>query len=159
MKNAPKIILFIIICELVGIIGAYFSGPVLGGWYVSLAKSPLNPPTEYFGPIWTILYAFMGYAAFLIWNTASKKKEVRSALVLFADLLILNLLWSVIFFGIGKPFAAFVEILALWIVSLLTVLAFFKVSHKAAYFLIPFLVWVSFAAYLNYSIVILNYPI
>lgn len=156
MKHASRLVAAIIICELVGVLGAFFIGPTVTTWYDYLQKSTLTPPDSAFGPIWIILYIFMALAGYLVWNEGLKKKEVRQALVFFADQLALNLLWTVIFFGLQRPVAAFVEIIALWIVVLLTIISFAKVSKAAAWLLIPYIAWITFAGYLNYVICILN---
>lgn len=125
-------------------------------WYEALAKPALNPPAWVFGPVWTALYVLMAIAAFLVWRKGWARKDVRVALGAFAVQLFLNLIWSPIFFGAHSPLWAFVDIAALWIAIAWTNILFEKISRPAAYLLIPYLLWVSFAAYLNYSIIVLN---
>jgi tryptophan-rich sensory protein len=147
--------LAVIICELAGGVGAVFTTPSIGGWYAGLVKAPLNPPNWIFGPVWTLLFALMGIAAFLVWEKR-KERGVKTALAVFALQLALNVLWSVLFFGAHAPGAAFVDIIALWLAILWTIIAFWKVTRPAAWLLLPYVLWVSFAAYLNYSVMILN---
>jgi benzodiazapine receptor len=151
-----KVLLSIIICELVGIFGSVATTPAIPGWYASLKKPSFNPPNWVFGPVWTLLYALMGISAYLVWNRGWEKKEVRIALVIFGIQLILNTLWSFIFFKFQSPGWALVEIIVLWLAILVTVLNFMKISKPAGWLLVPYLLWVSFAAFLNFSIFRLN---
>lgn len=156
MNNTLKLIVAIIISELAGIIGSLFTAPSIAGWYATLTKPALNPPSWIFGPVWTTLFALMGIAAFLVWKKGLDRKDVRIALSIFIGQLALNMLWSIIFFGSQSPEAAFVEIIFLWLAILATITVFAKISKPAAWLLLPYILWVSFAAYLNYSIWILN---
>jgi len=143
------------ICELVGVLGAFFTTPAINGWYAGLAKAPLNPPNWLFGPVWTILYALMGIAAYLVWRRR-KDKPVVFAMAFFILQLALNFVWSYLFFGLREPAFAAIEIVALWLSIAWTALEFMKISRPSAALLAPYLLWVAFAAYLNYSVVILN---
>ncbi len=125
-------------------------------WYAELVKPALTPPSWVFGPAWTTLYALMGIAAFLVWKQGWEKKRVKVALGVFGVQLFLNVIWSIIFFGFKSPGWALVDIVLLWLAIVLTLAAFYKVSKPAAYLLLPYILWVSFALYLNYSIWILN---
>lgn len=156
MNNTLKCILSIIICELAGIIGTFFTVSAIPTWYMTLARPALNPPSWVFGPVWTILYALMGIAAFLIWKKGLGRPDVRKALSVFGLQLILNALWSIVFFGLHSPLWAFVNIIALWLAIIWTMVLFYKLSRPATWLLLPYILWVSFAAYLNYSIWILN---
>lgn len=152
---------FIIISELAGVIGSLFTTPSIAGWYAGIIKPDLNPPAWVFGPVWTTLFVLMGIAAFLVWSSYAeasedKKKSIRIALALFGIQLVLNTLWSIIFFGLHSPGSAFIEIIFLWLAILATIIAFAKISRPAAWLLLPYILWVSFAGYLNYSIWILN---
>lgn len=151
-----KLFLSIVVCELVGLIGAVFTAPSIEGWYMDLVKPPLNPPAWVFGPAWTILYALMGIAAFVVWQKGLKQKKVRVALGLFFVQLALNGAWSFIFFGAHRIGFALIEIVALWIAILCTIIAFAKCSKRAAWLMAPYLAWVSFAVYLNAVIWVLN---
>lgn len=156
MKKAAPIILAIVICELAGIIGSLFTMPSIPGWYAALAKPSFNPPGWVFGPVWTTLYALMGLAAGLVYNEGTKRPEVKQALFVFVAQLILNVLWSIMFFGAHQILGAFVIIIALWVLILGTILRFLKISKAAAGLLVPYILWVSFAAVLNASLYVLN---
>ncbi|OHA62098.1 MAG: TspO protein [Candidatus Wildermuthbacteria bacterium RIFCSPHIGHO2_12_FULL_45_9] len=144
------------------IIGSIFTAPaVQSSWYAEIVKPALNPPSWVFGPVWTTLFALMGIAAFLVWSsyaksTKDKKKGIRVALILFGVQLVLNTLWSIIFFGLHSPGGALIEIVFLWLAILATIIAFAKISKPAAWLLVPYIAWVSFAMYLNYAIWALN---
>lgn len=161
INNLFKLIVAIGVCEMAGIVGSFFTVSAIPEWYTGLAKSSLNPPGWVFGPVWTTLYALMGIAAFLVWSSYSKamedkKKQIKIALGVFGIQLFLNALWSIIFFGLHSPGGAFIEIIFLWLAILATIIAFAKISKPAAWLLVPYILWVSFAIYLNYSIVTLN---
>lgn len=156
MSNFLKVIFFIVLCELIGLVGSLFTFPSITTWYATLVKPELAPPNWVFGPVWTALYAFMGIAAFLIWEKGTERREVRIALGIFVAQLILNTLWTIIFFGLHSPAGAFVEIVILWLTILATIITFGRISKPAAWLLIPYIAWVTFADYLNYSIWQLN---
>jgi benzodiazapine receptor len=152
VNNFFKLLISIVICELAGIIGSVFTAPSIPIWYAGLEKPKLSPPNWVFGPVWTTLFVLMGIAAFLVWTRGLERKEVRTALGIFIGQLILNALWSIIFFGMKSPGGAFIEIIFLWLAIVVTIIAFYKISKPAAWLLIPYILWVSFAVYLNYSI-------
>lgn len=151
-----KLIIAIVVSELAGIIGSIFTMPSIPTWYAGLVKPALNPPAWIFGPTWTTLYFLMGVAAFLIWRKGLERKDVKIALGIFIGQLVLNSLWSIIFFGLHNPGAAFVEIIFLWLAIIATIITFAKISKSAAWLLMPYILWVSFASYLNYAIWTLN---
>lgn len=155
-RNVLKLASAIAVCELAGIIGSIFTVSSIPTWYASLARPEFSPPNWIFGPVWTTLYALMGFAAFLIWKRGIGRKDVKVALGLFLVQLVLNSLWSVIFFGWQNPGAALVEIVFLWVAILATIIVFRNISQLAAWLLVPYILWVSFAGFLNYSIWILN---
>jgi len=156
LNNFFKLVIAIIVSQLAGVIGSVFTISSIPTWYATLQKPSFSPPNWIFGPAWTTLYFLMGVAAFLVWRHGFEKKEVRRALTIFGGQLVLNALWSIIFFGLHNPFWAFIEIIVLWLAILATMFAFYKVSRVAAYLLLPYILWVSFAAVLNFSIMILN---
>lgn len=151
-----KLIVAIVVSELAGIVGSFFTASSIPIWYVTLIKPEFAPPNWVFAPVWTILFLLMGIATFLVWNKGLERKDVRIALGTFGSQLILNTLWSIIFFGQQSPGLALLEIALLWLAILATIIAFYKISRPAAYLLIPYILWVSFASYLNYSIWMLN---
>jgi tryptophan-rich sensory protein len=155
-KNFISVLVCIIICELAGMIGSIFTTPAINGWYAGLVRPFLNPPNWIFAPVWTLLFALMGVALFLVWKKGIKSKEVKMAVKVFGLQLILNVLWSIIFFGLHNPAWAFGEIVILWLAILWTIVTFYKISKPASYLLIPYILWVSFASYLNLSLWLLN---
>jgi translocator protein len=156
MKKPLGILVFIVICELAGIVGSIFTTPSIPGWYAGLVKPPFNPPGWVFAPVWTILYAMMGLAAYLVYEKGPRRPEVRKALAVFAGQLVLNALWSIVFFGARQILGAAIVIILLWMMILVTIRLFSRISKTAAYLLIPYLLWVSFASVLNISLYILN---
>lgn len=151
-----RLVASIVICQAAGGIGAVFTGPALQTWYPTLEKPPFNPPNWVFGPAWAILFTLMGISLFLIWRRGVSEPGVTLALTVFGAQLFLNVLWSVIFFGLQSPFYAFIEIIFLWIAILATVIIFYRISVPAGLLLVPYILWVTFAAVLNYYIVRLN---
>ena len=156
IKRAVRALVFVVLVELVGVIGSIFTSPAIPTWYATLNKPSFNPPNWIFAPVWTLLYLSMGISAFLIWEKGINKKEVRIALLIFGSQLILNVLWSYLFFGLKSPSLAFVGIIVLWLAITATIYAFYKISKPAGLILIPYILWVTFAAFLNFSILILN---
>lgn len=156
MKNFWKLAVCVAVSEAAGIIGSFFTMPAIPKWYATLSKPELAPANWLFAPVWTALYALMGIAAFLVWQKGLDRKDVKVALSIFGAQLALNALWSIIFFGLRAPGMALAEIAVLWLVIVATITAFAKVSKPAAWLLAPYLLWVSFAAYLNYAIWTLN---
>jgi tryptophan-rich sensory protein len=146
---------WIILIELIGSIGVIFTNPAIPTWYAGLAKPAFSPPNWLFAPVWIVLFALIGLAIYLI--LLHKKSQSRDqAITFFVVQLVLNVLWSAIFFGLHLPLLAFVEILLLWIAILYTAISFYKLSRLASYLLIPYILWVTFAAILNFSIALLN---
>ncbi len=156
INNTFKLIIAIVVSELAGIIGSVFTTPSIAGWYTGIVKPALNPPAWVFGPVWTTLFALMGIAAFLVWKKGWNRNDVRIALSVFAGQLTLNTLWSIIFFGLHSPGGALIEIVFLWFAIFATIIVFYKISKPAAWLLVPYIIWVSFAGYLNYLIWSLN---
>jgi benzodiazapine receptor len=150
-KKIVKFIAAILVCQLAGIVGSVFTTPNIGAWYATINKPSFTPPNWVFAPVWTTLFFLMGVSLYL----ALEKKEMMG-IYAFGVQLFLNILWSVLFFGVQNPFLAFVEIFALWISIAATMFLFYRSSKTAAYLLVPYIVWVSFAAFLNYSVWILN---
>ncbi len=154
MSNFLKLITCVIVSEAAGVIGSFFTVSAIPTWYATLQKPPLNPPGWLFGPVWVTLYLLMGISLWLIWK--SNAKEKKKALWLFFAQLILNAIWSPVFFGVQSIGGSLAIIVLLWVVIVLTILVFTKISKTAAWLLIPYILWVSFAAYLNFGIWILN---
>ncbi|HEU0051349.1 MAG TPA: TspO/MBR family protein [Patescibacteria group bacterium] len=156
LNHLAKFIITIAGSEFAGVVGVLFTTPSIAGWYAKLVKPEFAPPNWIFGPVWTVLFAFMGLAAFLIWRKGIDHKGVKIALSIFIGQLILNTLWSIIFFGLHSPGGAFIEIVFLWFAILAAIIAFAKISRPAAWLLAPYILWVSFASYLNFAIWKLN---
>lgn len=152
ISNPLKLVIAILVSLAAGGLGSIFTSSAIPTWYATLSKPALNPPNWIFAPVWTTLFVLMGIAAFLIWKQGADKPKVREALKIFLGQLILNALWSFIFFGLHEPGWAFIEIILLWLAILATILSFYRLSKAAAYLLIPYILWVSFAAYLNLAI-------
>ncbi len=153
---AIKFIVCLAVTFSIALAGSVFTRSALSEWYINLNKTFFTPPDWLFGPVWTVLYLLMALSAFLVWNKGLAIPAVRTALVVYLLQLILNFLWSAIFFGLRMPFFAFIEILLLWTAIVLTILAFARVSTAAALLLLPYIFWTSFAAVLNLSIWLLN---
>jgi translocator protein len=143
-------------CLIAGIIGSFFTTPSIKTWYADLVKPAFNPPNWLFGPVWTLLYILMGVSLYLYLQQWKGTREQKTGLAFFGIQLVLNALWSIIFFGLHMPLLAFAEIILLWMSILLTLLNFRKVSKAAAWLLVPYLMWVSFASALNFAIYFLN---
>ena len=133
-------------------IGAFF---LPGEWYARLQKPAWSPPNWIFGPVWTALYAMMGIAAWLVWRRGGFDGQ-RVALSLFLLQLLLNALWSPLFFGLRNPALAFVDIALLWLAVMGTVIAFWRANSFSGGLLVPYLAWVTFASALNFAIWRLN---
>jgi tryptophan-rich sensory protein len=151
-----KLFISILIPLLVGAISGYFTSSGVDGWYAFANKPWFNPPNWIFAPVWTTLYVLMGIALFLVWRAEADKAIKQTAIILFTVQLTLNFFWSIIFFKLQQPGWAFADIILMWVMILLTILWFGKISSTAAWLLVPYISWVSFATILNYSIWRLN---
>lgn len=179
-SNIAKFVVSLAVCQLAGVIGSFFTMPAIPVWYAGLKKPSFTPPSWVFAPAWTILYILMGISLFLVWKRSWKiiispgepeKKfwnsfstklwrgswKEENTILIFVLQLVLNILWSIIFFGLKSPGIAFFEILMLWFSILYTIVNFYRTSKPAAYLLIPYILWVSFATLLNFSIWQLNF--
>jgi tryptophan-rich sensory protein len=156
MKKAAGIVVAIAVCELAGVIGSVFTTPSIPGWYAGIAKPSFNPPNWIFAPVWTLLYAMMGLAAYIVYEKGFTRPEVKKALAVFAAQLFFNTLWSIVFFGAHMILGAAVVIVLLWAMILAAIFLFRKISKAAAYLLVPYILWVSFATVLNVSFYVLN---
>ncbi len=141
------------LCELAGLIGAVSTISSVSTWYAQLAKPWFTPPAWVFAPAWTVLYALMGISLFLVVRGG---RRPLPALAAFAAQLALNIFWSVLFFGLRMPAAAFAELSLLWLSIAATIWLFLPLERRAALLLLPYLGWVSFAGALNFYIVALN---
>ena len=142
---------WLVLCFGAAAVGARFRP---GAWYAGLHKPAWNPPNRLFAPVWTLLYAVMAVAAWLVWRDVGLSREVA----LFVVQLALNAAWTWLFFGLKRPGLAFADIVALWLAILATLVAFWSVRPLAALLLVPYLAWVTFAAALNGALWRLNRP-
>ena len=154
-SNIVSLIVSIVIAQAAGGLGALFNVNSIPTWYRTINKSKLNPPNWVFGPVWTTLFLLMAIAAWLVWQVRAQD-GASVALWTYGLQLVLNVMWSAIFFGLKRPGWAFVEIIILWLAILATIYSFSAVSGLAAWLLVPYILWVSFAAYLNFSVWRLN---
>ena len=152
LKNALGLVGWLAVSFAAATVGSRFRP---GEWYASLVKPAWNPPNAVFAPVWTLLYAFMGIAAWLVWRQAGFR-GAGAALGLFLVQLALNALWSYLFFGIHRPDLAFFEIVVLWLAILATLVLFWRVTAPSGILLLPYLAWVGFAAFLNFTLWRLN---
>lgn len=151
-----KFAIALVMCLGAGFIGSFATRQSVATWYMSINKPVINPPNWVFGPVWTTLFILMGIALYLVWHKGFFHPGVKIAFILFVVQLVLNILWSVFFFGLRSPVLGFIDIIILWLAILFTIILFFRVSPTAAYLLIPYILWVSFASVLNGWIMILN---
>ena len=156
LRSFAKLVFAILVCQAAGFVGSLFTFSSIPTWYASLNKPWFNPPNWLFGPAWITLYTLMGISLYLVWSKGLQGKAAKIAISAFAIQLALNAVWSIIFFGLQMPLIAFIEIVFLWIAIAFTIRLFYPISKKAAYLLLPYIAWVSFATLLNLSIWLLN---
>jgi tryptophan-rich sensory protein len=121
-----------------------------------LNKPAWTPPAWAFGPIWTVLYILMGIALFLVWREGFERRDVKIAILVFAIQLVLNFFWTIIFFGFGSLIGGLIEIIFLWIAILINIILFYRISKIAGLLLVPYIIWVTIASYLTYTVYLLN---
>ena len=155
LVSGVQALLFILICQAAGLIGAFFTGDA-EGYYELLDRPPLAPPASVFAPVWINLYVLIGIAAFIIWRRGAQTPGPNRALAAFGIQLGLNALWTPIFFGLENPGGAAIVIIALWLAIVATIVLFLPLSRLAALLMAPYLLWVTYAAYLNIGIWWLN---
>jgi len=149
-----ELIVALALCLGVGLLGAIATRQSLSDWYPALRKPEWNPPSWLFGPVWSILYVSMAVSAWIVWRI--RGPGGRLALSFFGLQLALNAVWSPLFFGFRSPALALVDIVFLWLAIVATIIAFRRSSRPAAFMMLPYLAWVSFAASLNFEIWKLN---
>jgi benzodiazapine receptor len=145
-----RLLLSIVVCLSAGFIGSVFTFPSIPTWYASLVKPSFSPPNCIFGPVWTTLYILMGIAMYLVW-------QKKGSLKLFLVHLGFNAGWSIVFFGLRSILGGMAVIITLWGLIVYLTRAFYRIDKRAAYLLTPYLIWVSFASVLNFSLLILNH--
>lgn len=156
MKNGWKLLISIALPLAVGFLGSYFTRPEIDTWYQSIEKPSWQPPSWVFGPVWTTLYIMMGIAFYLVWKAAPGNRYKKPAMIFWCLQLVLNFFWSYIFFNRHNLGLALAEIILLWIFILITIILFGRISKLAAWLMVPYISWVSFATILTYTIYSLN---
>ena len=151
-----KILIAVGVCLVVGLMAGFATQTSVHDWYVHLNKPAFTPPNWLFAPVWFVLYVLMGVAAGIVWGKGFHHIWVKTALYHFGFQLLLNAMWSIVFFGLKKPFWGLMVIITLAILIVLTIRWFKVVSKKAAWLLVPYLLWVCFATALNYKVWELN---
>jgi translocator protein len=158
-NSIVKLIISVVACLAAGGVGSLFTFKAIPTWYPGLKKPKYTPPNQAFGPVWTALYILMGLSVFFIWQKGLAYDGVLLAFVFFWAQLVLNALWSIIFFGMKSKGGGVITIVILWFLILAAIITSFKVSGWAGTLLIPYIIWVSIASYLNIGIWWLNRPI
>lgn len=159
MKGMRKVVKFVIAVSLplaLGAFAGFFTSASVQGWYSTVNKPAFNPPNWIFAPVWTSLYLLMGIAFYIVWLKVEESKIKTKAIIFYFIQLVLNFCWSIIFFYAEEPGWAFAEIMLLWVMIVATIIKFSKISKFAAWLLVPYILWVSFAAVLNFAIWQLN---
>lgn len=154
-SNILKLVIALLITIGLGSLGGLFTYPEIKTWYATLQKPSFQPPNWLFGPVWTLLYTLMGIGVYLVWKLPATARR-NKALAVFMIQFILNFCWSIIFFNQHQTGWAFIEIIVMWVCILLTIIQFSKLSYPAAWLLVPYILWVSFATVLNGAIWKLN---
>ncbi|VFJ14492.1 TspO/MBR family protein [Candidatus Nitrosocosmicus franklandus] len=156
VQKVLKFIISIIICQSAGIFGSLFTFDSISDWYVTLEKPAFAPPNWIFGPVWITLYFLMGLSLYIVWKDELKSKTRNAFFVVFGIQLILNALWSFLFFGLRSPFLGLLDIILLDIMVIVTIIYANSISKLAMILLIPYLIWIVFASFLNYVIFLVN---
>jgi benzodiazapine receptor len=154
--NIVRLLGCIGLCEAAGIFGGIFTAQSVRTWYAELNKPAFSPPNWLFGPVWIALYAMMGIALYVVWQQKEAAHGSDIAIIVFLIQLVLNALWSFLFFGLRSPALGLAGIVLLWISIAATLGIFWKISTAAGVLLVPYLLWVTFAGILNYSLWQLN---
>tara|TARA_R110002012_G_scaffold50790_7_gene131335 strand:- start:3271 stop:3747 length:477 start_codon:yes stop_codon:yes gene_type:complete len=155
-KRIVYITISVLICLAIGFLSSIATQSSVNDWYLTLNKPSFTPPNWLFAPVWTALYIMMGVAAGIVWSKGYHHVWVKTALYHFVFQLLLNALWSIVFFGLKNPLGGMVVILALLTMIILTIKWFKVISKPAALLMIPYVLWVAFASALNYKIWELN---
>jgi len=151
-----KIIIAVGVCLFSGVIGSMATQTSVNSWYLTLVKPFFNPPNWVFAPVWTLLFILMGISVGMVWSRGFYHKWVKTAMYHFGFQLLLNMAWSLVFFGLKEVLGALLIVIGLFVLLLFTYKWFRVVNVKAAYLLVPYILWVGFATLLNFSIWKLN---
>ncbi len=158
MNTTLKLVISILASFAAGGIGSIFTFKAIPTWYRELKKPRYTPPNSAFGPVWTTLYILMGISVFLVWQEGLTASSAMLAFILFWVQLAINALWSVIFFGMKSKGGGVITIIVLWLLILATMITSFRISSWAGALLVPYIIWVSIASYLNIGVWLLNKP-
>lgn len=150
-----KLLICLAIPLAVGGLAALLTGGGMGA-YETFVQPPLSPPGWLFPIVWTVLYLLMGYSSYRILVSSAEPEKKKKALTLYGAQLFVNFLWPLVFFGLQWYWAAFVVLLILWLLIFFTIWAFSKIDERAADLLLPYILWVTFAGYLNLGVALLN---
>jgi len=156
MNDTAKLIISLVIPQAVGFLSSFFTVASTQEWYPSLIKPVLTPPSWIFAPVWIFLYFLMGIAAYMVWKKGTDMAGVKTAMIFFIIQLVLNFLWSFLFFGFRQPLAAFADIVILLTNVIITTILFYRCEPIAGIILLPYCLWVAFASYLNFFLWYLN---
>ena len=155
INDILKLVISMVLCQLAGFLGSLFTTPAIPTWYKTLKKPFFTPPDWIFGPVWISLFILMGISLFMVWRKQDHP-QFKIALIFFFIQLIFNILWSAAFFGLRSPLLGLIDIVLLWVAILLTIQHCLRISRMAGLLLLPYIIWVSFAVVLNFSLWILN---
>ena len=160
-RSAPRLLtwsgvgLIIVAVVAVAMAGRLITAPAVSTWYADLPKPTWTPPAWVFGPVWGALYAMMAVAASMVWVVRARRDDICCPIAAFGIQLLLNLVWSILFFGLKSPLLAFLDIGLLWIAVSVTTVQFFLVSRPAGWLMVPYWAWLTFAAALNGAIMMM----
>ena len=155
IKDAVKLVISIVLCQLAGVAGSLLTSPAIPAWYKTLKKPFFTPPDWIFGPVWISLFMLMGVSLFMVWRR-QEHPQFKITLTFFLIQLIFNILWSAAFFRLRSPLFGLIDIGLLWVAILLTIQYCLRISKVAGLLLLPYIFWVSFAVFLNFYLWILN---
>ncbi|MDD1717601.1 MAG: tryptophan-rich sensory protein [Methanoregulaceae archaeon] len=156
IRSPARLVIAIVLCLAAGNIGTLVIDTGPGSWYDQLVKPDFTPSGEVIGLIWTVLFILMGIGLYLVWMEGTRTREAGTAMAVFGVQFALNILWTLLFFGLHSPFFGLAEILVLLLAILITIASFLRVRPAAAALLLPYILWTAFAAFLNYRIYVLN---
>ena len=156
MRTVIAVPVWVLICFAVGLLASYFQNDALTMWYPLLRRSSITPPNIVFPIVWSILYLLMGISAAAVWKQKRGRNVFENGLFVYAISLFVNFWWSILFFELRYFLFSFIWLLLLWVLILMTVLAYNAVDRRSALLQLPYLAWVTFAGYLNFGIALLN---
>lgn len=151
-KLSPGLLAVAVVIPLcIGGLAAMLTGDMMKEYFF-LNKPPLSPPGWVFPLVWTLLYVMMGIASYLVMDSGADRNLIVKAFIFYGIQLLLNFFWSILFFNFSLYLVAFVELIAMWVTVMITAVLFFRVSTSASVLMVPYILWLSFAAYLNFAV-------